>query len=363
MSRAENRTVFLPSWPVSLLFFFFGLILSHPALGQSNDQNSTQLAAEATADAPRPTQKTNVEASAEALPTLKGCIKGLPDEVDTVLVAFVLKGQLRIKQQVHLHRGCFELPWTHPERGLFILYVDPEHSIDFLLTDADIEFSGHYEKWDRFEVKGAGQQEFRQFKTDYTALQKDIAAGTQPSEAAQQLVESLSDVHLKAFLLPQWLPMTPDTNVFWLRSHFWDHTDLESASTLINPFFEGNRNLYFEQVLGHDPDTIIHYLDALLQRPLEPRVKRVLVSYATYHYEGSSYMGEDEVFVWLVKKFYKTGYADWVKGNDLSDIIEKADGLATELLGNPAPDFAFNTSDSSRMKLSEVESPITLLWF
>lgn len=360
MSQAEDRAACPQYWSVLLFFFFYGLILPQPLFGES--KNTAAFEAHGSGAYFENVSKAAASSQAAA-PTIKGCIKNLPDGLDTVRIAFVLKGQLRVKQQIHVHRGCFELEWPNPERGIFILYLDQDHSIDFLLTDAPVEFEGNYEKWDRIAVKGAGQEEFRNFKTQYTALQKDISAGKAPSNAAQQMVQGLSDPNLKAFLMPQWLPMTPDTNVAWLRSHFWDHTDLESPSTLINPFFEGNRNLYFEQVLGHEPDTIIYHLERLFKRPMDPKIKRVLVSYATYHYEGSAYLGEDEVFVWLVKNFYKTGYADWVKGNDLSDIIEKADGLATEILGKTAPDFAFNTRDSLRVKLSEVESPITLLWF
>ena len=74
-------------------------------------------------------------------------------------------------------------------------------------------------------------------------------------------------------------------------------------------------------------------------------------------------MGEDEVFVWLAQQFYRPDYADWVSKIDLAQIREKAEGLATELIGNPAPNFAFDTKDRGRIKLTDVESPITILYF
>ena len=46
----------------------------------------------------------------------------------------------------------------------------------------------------------------------------------------------------------------------------WDYTNLESA-TLINPFFEKNRDLTLSGI-GHDPDTIISYLNALFAQPM-----------------------------------------------------------------------------------------------
>ncbi len=39
-------------------------------------------------------------------------------------------------------------------------------------------------------------------------------------------------------------------------------------------------------------------------------------------------------------------------------------GFQHELIGNQAaPDFAFDTQNNGRLKLSEVQSPITILYF
>ena len=79
-----------------------------------------------------------------------------------------------------------------------------------------------------------------------------------------------------------------------------------------------------------------------------------------------SYMGEDEVFVWLVQTNFML---HWLCGlgkrrNDLAKIREKADGTLYGTHRKPCSrDFAFDTQDNGRMKLSEVQSPITILYF
>ena len=50
-------------------------------------------------------------------------------------------------------------------------------------------------------------------------------------------------------------------------------------------------------------------------------------------------MGEDAVFVWLAKKFYNSGFVDWMSNEDLAKIRTKSEGLATELIGNQAKNF------------------------
>lgn len=287
--------------------------------------------------------------------TIKGCIKKLPEGTDTLTIAFLQGKQLRVKAYVPMDKGCFNFQWPHEERGIFIGYLGPNATFDFLLTDGTVQISGNYEKLEGLEISGDGQAEFKELK--------EFLSTGPTQEETKDFLYGLTNSDLREFMLPQIIPMTADTNVFWLRSHFWDHTNLKSVTTLINPFFDGNRNLYFEQILGHEPDTIIGHLRKLFAQPMHPEVKKVLVSRATYYYETSTYMGEDEVFVWLVNEFYKTGFASWVGKNDLADIVDKADGLSTELLGRSAPDFAFDVFNGGRMKLSEVSAPLTILYF
>lgn len=294
-------------------------------------------------------------AGAQEALNISGCFTNLPDTTSSVKIAYLRGKGLSVKEDLAIENGCFKGTWSHPERGIFVAYIDGAHTFDFIISNGDVVLEGDYNNLQNTVRKGPGHEEFEAFKT--------LLAGEPEEDAIREFLIGLNDAALRDFLLPQLLPLNPDTNVFWLRSHFWDYTNLESASTLINPFFEKNRDLYFDQVLGHDPDTIIRYLNILLDQPMNEDVKKVLVSTATYKYETSKYMGEDKVFVWLAQKFYNSGYADWMSKDDLAKIKEKSEGLSTELIGNPARDFAFDTQDRGRIKLSEVQSNVTILYF
>ncbi|MBL6670916.1 MAG: TlpA family protein disulfide reductase [Flavobacteriaceae bacterium] len=298
---------------------------------------------------------------AQSNPVLKGCIANLPDSVTSVKIAYLRGKGLAVKQDVPVQpgTGCFEEEWTQEERGIFVLYIDGMHTFDLVISEGLLEISADYNALNEVALAGPGIQEFQAFKSLVGG-----ASGAAPSEEeVRSFLLGIQDEALREFLLPQLIPLHSDTNVYWLRSHFWDYTNLNAMSTFINPFFEKNRSLYFEQVLGHNPDTITYHLEQLFAKPMNEQIRKVLISSATYHYETSKFMGEDEVFVWLANRFYVNGYADWVSKNDLAKIREKAEGLATELIGNPAPDFAFDTQSGGRMKLSEVQSPITILYF
>lgn len=286
---------------------------------------------------------------------ISGCITSMPDSISNIKVAYVRGKGLAVKQEILVKNGCFNAAWEHPEQGIFIVYIDGDHTFDMVISNGDLKIQGDYNALENVELSGPGIEEFSGFK--------GLLKSGPNEEQIRNYLLSIKDDGLREFLLPQILPLNSDTNVYWLRSHFWDYTNLRSKSTIINPFFEKNREIYFEQVLGHDPDTVIKQLNKLLNSPMDNQVRKVLVSTATYHYETSNYMGEDKVFVWLAQTFYNSGFADWMQKDDLAKIKEKSDGLSTELIGNPARDFAFDTKDRGRIKLTDVQSPITILYF
>jgi thiol-disulfide isomerase/thioredoxin len=292
--------------------------------------------------------------SAFSQSVISGCITSAPDTLQSVRIAYLRGKSLAVKQDIPLVNGCFSAEKSFPETGIFIVYLDPEHSFDVVLSNGTVSLEIDYNNIIASKRTGPGNDEFEDFK----AL---LADGPKEAEI-RSFLSDVQDPALKEFLSPQLLPLNPDTNVYWLRSHFWDNTNLNSANTLINPFFENNRKTYFERVLGHNPDTIIYHLNRLFSGPLDPGVLKVLVSSATYTYETSNYMGEDKVFVWLAQRYYNEQFADWMSKDDLAKITEKANGLSTELIGNPARDFAFDTNEG-RMKLSEVEAKVTILYF
>jgi thiol-disulfide isomerase/thioredoxin len=287
--------------------------------------------------------------------TISGCITSMPDSISNIKVAYVRGKGLAVKQEIPVKNGCFNAAWEHPEQGIFIVYIDGGHTFDMVVSNGNLKIQGDYNALENVQLSGPGIEEFNGFK--------GLLKSDPNEEQIRNYLLAIKDNGLREFLLPQILPLNPDTNVYWLRNHFWDYTNLRSKSTIINPFFEKNRKIYFEQVLGHDPDTVIKHLNTLLNSPMDDQVRKVLVSTATYHYETSNYMGEDKVFVWLAQTFYNSGFADWMDKDDLAKIKEKSDGLSTELIGNPARDFAFDTKDRGRIKLTDVESPITILYF
>ncbi len=171
---------------------------------------------------------------------ISGCITSMPDSISNIKVAYVRGKGLAVKQEIPVQNGCFNAAWEHPEQGIFIVYIDGGHTFDMVVSNGDLKIQGDYNALENVQLSGPGIEEFNGFK----GLLK-----SEPNEdQIRNYLIAIKDNGLREFLLPQILPLNPDTNVYWLRSHFWDYTNLRSKSTIINPFFEKNRKIYFEQV-------------------------------------------------------------------------------------------------------------------
>ena len=95
-----------------------------------------------------------------------------------------------------------------------------------------------------------------------------------------------------------------------------------------------------------------------------------VVSYITSTYERSKIMGMDAVFVHMVENYYMTGEVDWVEEKQLKKIEERAEKIAPNLIGRPAPPFInqlgypFMKNENNEIKrLYDINSKYTLLIF
>lgn len=148
------------------------------------------------------------------------------------------------------------------------------------------------------------------------------------------------------------------------QNHYFDHIDLADPRMLRTPFlFERVDNYVHKMVVQH-PDTIARAIEHVLEqmKPAEETLQFYLVHYLN-EAAGSKIVGMDAVYVHLVNKYYKTGVAHWTDEEQLEKILENARGLEPLLIGKVAPDIQVQRRDGSKVRLHEVESPYTVLYF
>ena len=71
---------------------------------------------------------------------------------------------LSVRENIPVFNGCFELEWKYPERGVFVVYIDDDHTFDFVISTGNVQFTGDYNKIRKVLIEGAGNDEFDAFK-------------------------------------------------------------------------------------------------------------------------------------------------------------------------------------------------------
>ncbi len=159
---------------------------------------------------------------------------------------------------------------------------------------------------------------------------------------------------------------TPDNNLMYrqYKNAFWQNIDFADDRLLRTPLFHAKLNQFFTRVVVQIPDSIIAEADYLVEKSrAHPEVFKYTVFFITNTFERSQIMGMDAVFVHMVENYYMTGEADWVTGEQLERITERAMALKPLLIGKTAPDITMFTPERTPLSLHDVDAEFTILYF
>lgn len=152
--------------------------------------------------------------------------------------------------------------------------------------------------------------------------------------------------------------------VYHLRSHYWDRLDPAAPGMLRSPFLFEKLDYYVNKLHYQHPDSLAVAIDEVLARlrPSEEAFRFYLVHFLNA-FATSKLVGMDAVYVHLAEKYYAKGDASWISEEQLKKIVENAQTLKPILLGKIAPDILMQRRDGTKIRLHDVKSPYTILYF
>ena len=147
--------------------------------------------------------------------------------------------------------------------------------------------------------------------------------------------------------------------------------DFTDERMLKTPMFFNKMDTYLNKLTVQNPDSIKKSADVIVNLSRQNYdIFQYVVSYITSTYERSKIMGMDAVFVHMVENYYMTKEVDWVDEKQLKKIEERAEKIAPNLIGRPAPPFLnqlgqpFMRNEKDEIKrMYNLESKYTLLVF
>ncbi len=151
---------------------------------------------------------------------------------------------------------------------------------------------------------------------------------------------------------------------YYYRQHYWDNVKLTDDRLLRTPFFHGKVTSYFEKLVVQRPDSIIREIDQMIEKVRENKeMFKYFVWYFTNTYETSNVMGFDEIFVYMVEKYYMTNQAYWVNATVLENLTKRAQKLKPILIGKTAPEMIMQDTSMNLVSMSAIKAKYTILYF
>ncbi len=150
------------------------------------------------------------------------------------------------------------------------------------------------------------------------------------------------------------------------KKHYFDHVDFRDKRLLQTPIFRNKLEIYFNQILLQNPDTIVKESVKLIEKAkLDEDFFDYMTRFALFHtMKNENIMGMDAAFVHLAEKYEMTNPENLQGDSSLAEYVQ--DKLARtrfNLLGMKAPDLLMQTTEDAYVRLSELDSEYTILYF
>jgi peroxiredoxin len=150
----------------------------------------------------------------------------------------------------------------------------------------------------------------------------------------------------------------------YYKAHYWDKFNFKDDRLIHTPLYDAKLDEYMNKLVLPNVDSVEMEADMLLART---RGQKELFKYTLWWLktfaQNSKIMGMDEVFVYLVEKYFMKGDADWLAKEDLDKHIAYAQKIAPNVLGNPAPPLEMQDIAGKQISLSSIKAKYTLLVF
>ncbi len=130
----------------------------------------------------------------------------------------------------------------------------------------------------------------------------------------------------------------------YYKRHFFDNIDLSCSGLLRTPapVFHRSYEYFWNEVLKYEPiDSILFYADYIIALANGSKgMKRFLIHNITERYLQSNVMGQDAIYVEMIKRYYKSGIADWLSPSAIETEVLRAEKWENLLIGKTVPNLA-----------------------
>lgn len=151
----------------------------------------------------------------------------------------------------------------------------------------------------------------------------------------------------------------------YYKAHYWDGFNFHDDRLIYTPLYDGKLDEYFSKWVQPESDSLEKESDMLLEKARGTKdVFHYTLWWLSQHFETSKIMGMDEVFVYIIEKYYMKGDATWLSTEDLNKYIDRAQKIAPNVLGNKGPEINLpNIKTGKEESMLDMKAKYTLIVF
>ena len=151
----------------------------------------------------------------------------------------------------------------------------------------------------------------------------------------------------------------------YYKAHYWDKFDFQDDRLIYTPLYDAKIDEYMNKLVLPWPDSVEKESDMLLKKAKGTKdMFKYTLFWLTRNVENSKVMGMDEAFVYLVENYYMKGDAFWLKNDELSKYLDRAQKIAPNVIGNLAPEVKLpNIVTKKDESMQAIKANYTLLIF
>jgi peroxiredoxin len=250
-----------------------------------------------------------------------------------------------------------------PENDVFFEYTRFTANMGKEANELEAKLKEAKEKDDTATIRKLNER-YRQISMDLIDYRKNIQKN-HPTTLIAKIFKMMTDIDV---------PDAPrnskgeiiDSNFQfnYYYQHFFDNFDFADDRIVRTPVFHNKFESFMVKLTPQLPDSIIKSADFVLNKASAGKENfKYCLFWITNHYETSTYMGMDKVFVYMVDNYYAKGKAWWVDETLNFKMKDRADQLRNNLIGNKAPNLTMLDTSHVYHSLYNVKAKYTLLIF
>ncbi len=208
-----------------------------------------------------------------------------------------------------------------------------------------------------FRQRVKAEEEMRKFQDDFSKKNAGTLTAALVEQTSLPLPPALKrkPADWKEEARSRWL---------WQREHYFDKMDICKPDFMRYIQWLNATDFYLFNLPPPDPDTLKVLIEEVFDRLAGcPEALQYYQKYLITSLAHMSQFRRDEVFVYLVHNYIRTGKVAWGEPRDMERLIADADRMQPLFIGEQAPDIRLTDPQNNPVHLYGIEAPCTILVF